>query len=89
MEVMSTFRRRLLVALGVGVLLALLEIGGFLRESLPTWLKVAFSATVIAIGVGGGLAGATLGRDKRLFVVALLLIVVAEAMTATVLANAA
>lgn len=86
---MRTLRQRLVIALGIGGLFALLQIGGYLRSGAPGWAKVAYTAVVVGVAVGGGLISATFGRDKHRFILAVLLVVVAEAVAANVVDNAA
>lgn len=81
-------RQRLMVALGVGGLFALMQVGGEVRSDAPGWVKIAYSALVIAIALGGGFISAKLGGDKRRFTIAVVLVVVAEIVAANVLVNA-
>jgi hypothetical protein len=84
-----TFRRRLVVALGVGVLFALLQIGGVVRSNYPAWAKITWAALLIGVAVGGGFISAKLGSDKRRFTIAVMLVVVAEVVAGNVFVNAA
>ena len=64
-------------------------IGGVIRSHDPRWAKVSEILLAVAIASGGTVLSATFGSDRRRFVVALVLVVVAEWVAYNVFVNAA
>jgi hypothetical protein len=89
MEVIATFGRRLVVALGVGLTFALVTTVGVVRAGGPAWAKIAECLTAVAVAVAGGFASATFGSNRRRFFIAMALVVFAEVVAANILINTA
>ncbi len=84
-----TFQRRLVVALTLAALFALLMLAGSLRESAPTWAKPAEAVVTLAVGGAGALIAAARGTTSRRFMTAMLLVIIAELVALNVFLNAA